>query len=213
MLTIVTLLHHGGVYSPEWVQKLQRQCARWAPAHRFVCLSDQEVPGVETLDFWWGWPKWFRKFELYRPGLVPGRALFLDLDTLVIGPLAPLVERPEPVVWHEDGVWKGRLSTALALWTGDDLAYLYDEFRASPAKIMDPAFKGAAPNSVHTDQSAIDVMFRGEKVFDTQILPGFSVHNRDVWREQPAGASLVHCCGEAKPHEVGGWMQRYWEAA
>lgn len=221
MLTIATLLHRGGAYSPAWVRKLQRQVARWAPEHRFVCLTDQPVDGNAFLPPIWcvgfnhAWPKWFCKFEIYRPGLFSGRVLYLDLDTLVLGPLAPLLERPEPVIWHEDGIWKGQLSTALALWTGDDLAYLYHAMRAEPERIMDKGFKGQAPNGVHTDQSAIHVLYRGDKVYDTAVLPGFSVHSRDHLHDDgpPAGASLVHFCGEAKPNACGGWMQRHWEQA
>lgn len=215
MLTILTVLRSGGRYSPAWVGKLARQCARHAPEHRFVCLTDRDglPPGVEPAPLLHDWPGWWAKFEAYR--VEAERVLLLDLDTLIVGPLAPLVERPEPVIWHEDGIWKGTISTACVVWSGDRVRHLYDAMVRGADVIMDPAFKGRAPNGTHNDQVAVGRLWNAHPVYDTGVLPGFSVQSRDVGHLDgpPAGASLVHFCGEAKPDQCGGWMQRHWEAA
>lgn len=212
MLTILTVLRSGGLYDAEWVRKLQRQCAKWAPDHLFVCLSDQPIAGVTTTPLLHDWPGWWAKFEAYR--CEASRVLLLDLDTLVVGPLAPLVERPEPVIWHEDGQWKGTISTACVVWSGDAVRHLYEAMRRAPDVIMDEAFKGKAPNGIHNDQVAVGRLWNAHPVYDNGVLPGFSVQSRDCRGGKPEGASLVHFCGDRKPHEnKGRWMREYWEAA
>jgi len=213
VLTVVTVLRSGGRYGPEWVRKLHRQCAKWGPEHEFGCFADAPVDGVPCVPLRHDWPGWWAKFEAYC--VEAERVLLLDLDTLIVGPLAPLVERPEPVIWHEDGIWKGTISTACVVWSGDAVRHLYEAMVRGADVIMDPAFKGRAPNGTHNDQVAVGRLWSAHPVYDTGLLPGFSVQSRDVGHlaGPPAGASLVHFCGEAKPDECGGWMQRYWEAA
>lgn len=86
----------GRRYSPAWVHRLRDQVAAWLPVpHRFVCLSNVEVPGVETLPLTTGWPGWWAKVEVYKPALDLGdRVLYLDLDVFITGDLAPIAEYP-----------------------------------------------------------------------------------------------------------------------
>lgn len=79
---------YGGVqeYKVEHVQALARQIEQYAQGVRFQVLSDVKVPGVETLPLKQGWPGWWAKLELMSPNL-PGDFLFMDLDTVITGPL------------------------------------------------------------------------------------------------------------------------------
>lgn len=80
-MTPICVLRSGGEYGPEHVQWLARQ----VPG--LVCLSDVEVPGVETWPLYYDWPGWWSKMELFRPD-IRGDLLYLDLDTVVLGDLA-----------------------------------------------------------------------------------------------------------------------------
>ncbi len=85
-------------YGPEYVSRLHAMCARWLePPFQFVCLSDRPhlVPPpavaipVEKLP---GFAPW-TKLELFNPARAwPGRVLYLDLDVLVVRPLAAVVD-------------------------------------------------------------------------------------------------------------------------
>jgi hypothetical protein len=100
-LTIACVLWMGAFrgrdYDPDWVRALQRQCARNAPPHRFVCLTNTTVQDVETLPLPdpVGMPGWWSKISLFCPGNgLSGRVLYLDLDCLVTGDLSALANYP-----------------------------------------------------------------------------------------------------------------------
>lgn len=101
-LTVVCVLWMGEFenrkYSPEWVVRVRDMVAAHLPLpHRFVCISNVDVPGVETLPLVTGWPGWWAKIEVFNPNLNLGdRVLYLDLDVYITGDLTPLVEFPAP---------------------------------------------------------------------------------------------------------------------
>lgn len=84
MVTRVCVLQSGKEYRPEHVQWLARQ----VPG--LVCITRDEVPGVPTVRPRHDWPGWWSKLNLFDPELIPGDLLYLDLDTVVPGDLAPL---------------------------------------------------------------------------------------------------------------------------
>jgi hypothetical protein len=89
----------GRHYSPAWVYRLRDQVAAHLPlAHRFVCLSNVDVPGVETIPLVTGWPGWWAKVEIFNPALDLGnRVVYLDLDVFVTGDLTPIARFPFPL--------------------------------------------------------------------------------------------------------------------
>ena len=68
--------------------------------HRFVCLTDQSLRGVETINVQ-PYPRlkaWWNKVRLFDPALgLRGRIVYLDLDVLVVGDLLPVAEFPAPL--------------------------------------------------------------------------------------------------------------------
>ena len=102
-LTVVCVLWVGAFedrhYSPAWVTRLRDQVAAQLPIpHRFLCLSNVDVPGVETRRLTTDWPGWWAKLEIFNPAhALVGRVLYLDLDVFVTGNLAPIVTYPAPI--------------------------------------------------------------------------------------------------------------------
>src|SRR6185369_16858814 len=83
MLTVACVLKSGGIYDATWVSRLRDGVARHLPVdHRFVCLSDIEVP-CERIPLEHDWPGWWSKIELLKLPSV----LFFDLDTAIVGSL------------------------------------------------------------------------------------------------------------------------------
>lgn len=97
---IVICMKWGTLYSAAYVNVLYRACrAQITGSFRFVCLTDDEngidpevecfpIPDMGLSDFQWkkgGWPK-LSVFAADLYGLT-GRALFIDLDTIICGPL------------------------------------------------------------------------------------------------------------------------------
>lgn len=83
-------------YTPEYVTRLRSMVTRWMERpFRFVCLTDQpwlfadvETIPVSKLD---GFAPW-TKLELFNPARQwTGRMLYLDLDTLIVSSLEPIL--------------------------------------------------------------------------------------------------------------------------
>ncbi|MFW6202132.1 MAG: DPP IV N-terminal domain-containing protein [Gemmatimonadota bacterium] len=119
MLTVVTMLWDGEPaarrtrYTAAHVRALARQvAAHLTLPHDIVCLTDDvardvgpDVQAVGMHEAVRAWPKRYPKVLLWSPlmrQLAGRRMLYLDLDTLVVGDLTPLVTRSEDVVlWRE----------------------------------------------------------------------------------------------------------------
>jgi hypothetical protein len=104
-MTTVVCMKWGTLYGPEYVNRLHAGVRRYlARPFRFVCFTDdaqgldegveaQPLPGTgsaETVDTRW------RKLAIFRPGLagLSGPVLFLDLDLVIVGDLAPFFDLP-----------------------------------------------------------------------------------------------------------------------
>jgi hypothetical protein len=103
MTTIACVFVRGHVaYTSEYVTRLAAMVKRWMDRpYRFVCLSDRGYlgPHVETIQIPWSgeFRGWWAKLQLFRHDLgLTGRVLYLDLDTLIVGPLGPILDYPAP---------------------------------------------------------------------------------------------------------------------
>lgn len=108
MALLITTWLWGNKYGPEYVQRLKAGVQRHlTQPHRFLCITDQEIEGVETtpikdpgLTKHKGCIVRLRTFdEVWQRDIgATGRIVCIDLDAIVTGPLDPLFDRPEPFV-------------------------------------------------------------------------------------------------------------------
>jgi hypothetical protein len=99
-LTVVCVFVQGNVpYTMEYVERLYSMTRRHiSRAHKFVCLTDQpsNVPkGVWGIDVKTppGCFGWWAKVSIFDPELpFEDRVLYLDLDTLIVKPLDPIID-------------------------------------------------------------------------------------------------------------------------
>jgi hypothetical protein len=115
LLTVVCLYVRGPYpYTAEYVTRLERMVRTYLPRpFRFVCLTDrpEELPTIETIrvtslagivprngEGYWN------KLRVFDPtiGLTFGRVLYLDLDTLVVADLSPIVDFPAALALTTD---------------------------------------------------------------------------------------------------------------
>ena len=93
------------IYTPEWVYKLKRMTIKNMPADeafRFVCFTN--VPEkfdntMETIPLIRNWEGWWSKLELFRADVFEEgtRVLYLDLDSLVVKNLEPIINFDAPL--------------------------------------------------------------------------------------------------------------------
>lgn len=196
MVTIACVLRSGGSYSPDWVSRLRHQVRQQAPFHRFVCLTDQPVWGAESVLLRHGWLGWWSKIELFRPGIFAGRVLFLDLDVLVTGDLAPLIDGTGFKICRD--WWTGGLNSSVMAWDAGDTE-IYDRF--VPAEMA----------RLHGDQDWIEQVRPRAATFDPGLVVSFKAHCSGG---MPAGARVVAFHGRPKPDEVSDeWVRARWVSA
>lgn len=111
MTTVVCVLVRGNVpYQAHDVVRLRAMVHRHLPQpFRFLCFTDQgkylptgiEVFAVEPMQGQFGW---WSKLHIFRDDVgLKGRVLYLDLDSLVVGSLQPILNWPAPLAVIPDG--------------------------------------------------------------------------------------------------------------
>ena len=125
-------------FGPEHVQWLQRQVALYHPDVRFTCMTNRDVPGVDTVPIRNGWRGWWAKIELFAHFT---DALYLDLDTVIVGPLTDLIEhRRDPLLalrklsGIKDGDPKS-IGSGVMRWSRD-MRHITDAFAVNPDGFM-----------------------------------------------------------------------------
>jgi hypothetical protein len=216
MQTVACVWKAGPEYRLEHVLALAAGVQRnLAIPHRFVCLTDCGAiaaqimirAGIEPIPLKHGWLGWWSKIELFRPGLFDGPVFYADLDTIVIAPIADLVEGHRFTVLRNFWVKPGHLRIGSGLMAWDcDLSHLYHRFAVRPATIMD----------VHkTTESWGDQGFiqahspvRPERWQDK--FPGrvcsYKKHVLTGDGKPPEGASIICYHGQPRP-----WQTPLWE--
>lgn len=134
MINIVCVLRAGGKvgYDSSWVTKLKNSVARnLSIPHRFICLSDCDVPCDRIpLDeigagFW-------AKLQLFKSNMFTDPVLYIDLDTVIcknIDDIVNCVKDEKFVMWYETD--KKIHSSALMYWNGD-YSYIWELYNRDP---------------------------------------------------------------------------------
>lgn len=193
MLTVACVLKSGGIYDASWVARLQAGVARHLPlAHRFVCLSDVDVP-CERIALAHVWPGWWSKIELFK---LLGPVLFFDLDTAIVGDLSEIASAAMSgrfVILRDFYRGADTFGSGIMAWCADDAAFVYEKFAASPELFMMTCREGG-------DQRFLEFVFDRPKALRWQdAVPGqivsYKVHCRGGI---PAGARVVCLHGRPK---------------
>ena len=149
------------------------------------------------------WPGWWSKIEAFR---IPGPCLYIDLDTVIVGDLAPLLEIAKSTVFtvlRDFNPHQRVMGSGLMAWV-DSLGHLYETFRdVGPEKYM-------AENSTPRwfgDQGFIERTtdgFKTPRAYWQDQLPGAVVsYKKHCADGVPPGARVVCFHGKPRPWEAG----------
>lgn len=199
MLTVACVLKSGGIYDASWVARLRAGVARHLQTdHRFVCLSDVDVP-CEKIPLEHNWPGWWSKIELFK---LRGPVLFFDLDTAIVGDLTEIaaVAARAPLTLFRDFYRLGDgLGSGVMGWNGTDVsaACLYDIFAADPQGWMSRV-GGRGDQGFVEEAAFLPGITRWQDVVGSQIV-SYKVHCRNGI---PSGARVVCLHGRPKFSEM-----------
>ena len=182
----------GTKYGAEYVRTLHAMVHRnMQENYRFICLTDDPggldcdtIPLPGDLEGWWN------KVYLFKPGLFEGRVLFLDLDVVITGALAPLFNDGIIDDWHLPGY-----NSSVMSWTAGEHSDLWEKFTAG------------VPRRLRSDQDWITEL-GGWRTFPEGMCVSYRKH---AVEGVPQGAVVVCMHGLPKPHEITeGWVPRFW---
>lgn len=222
MLTTVCCVFVKGEYpyTAEYVTRLRAMVARWMDRpFRFVCLTDQpwrfSAP-IETIPVTKlaGFAPW-TKLELFNPiRQWTGRMLYLDLDTLIVAPLAPIIDTFAPFAITDDPARSHtprtkdsygrqivrRFNSSVMVWDGGTHTELYTEWRPAVAKRLSG------------DQDFIGEQLPHATTLPRAWFPRISEAVRPPW---PVDAKVIFCKVPKNKilAEENPWFEPLWGAA
>ncbi len=218
MVTILCVLRSGGLYDASWVGKLARGVARnLTVPHRFVCLSDVEVP-CERIALKHNWPGWWSKIELFAPGTVTGPAIYFDLDTIITGNIDALARLPYDFSMLRGFGRTHYIGSGVMCFRKPQHA-VYARFLEQPEAFMreyaaNPTNKHQAFNAHRGDQAFIyDTLGEQGITRFTDAVPGMVLlYPAHLNSHVPDGCSVVCFKGAMKPPDamIHDWARKNW---
>lgn len=191
---VVTVLKSGGHYRTDYIEHLQVELKKHTPRAQLVCLSDVNVP-CPRIRLVEGWPSWWSKIELFRPGLFHIPVLFMDLDTHIARDIAPLMTHAHNFTALRDLMHPARgMASGLMAFSGDK-SNIYEAFKKNPDRFM-----GECQNSEYWgDQGFIKQHVTPEYWQD--LYPGAVQSAKLHLRNENERIVCYH--GKPRPRDVG----------
>ncbi len=208
-------LKAGTAYGPEYVNILRDMICRnlaEGTQGRFVCITDdptgldegvEVLPLPDDLETWWG------KLYMFKRGLFPDgtRCLFMDLDTIFVGPLDDIIKYDGEFATLRDFYYPQQVGPAIIAWkAGDFAASVWEEWVAQ-----------GKPRHPQGDLWWINNLDQGRFVRQIDILqdlyPGkFVSYKVSCNPYPPKGTSVVCFHGQPKPDNCGqSWVDGIWK--
>lgn len=182
MTVILTVLRRGGEYTDEHVDRLRQQCRGYS----FEAIQDE--------DMLHSFPGWWAKIEAFRR---KGPILYMDLDTLITGPLDDLFNAVEQhdFIALRDFYRPTQMGSGLMGWRGD-MSEIYNTFLTNPEAHM----KRCRTTKCWGDQGFIDGVVK-QKTYWQDVLPGQVVSYKKHGVTQDANVVCFH--GKPRPWDIG----------
>lgn len=179
----------GDKYGPEYSDALRAQ----VPG---LVVLGEDRPFIEPDKF----EKWWCKHELFRPENADLRpALFIDLDTYVMGDLTPILELPGDRLW------------LIADFNRPEKRSESGLFIAPAGPVSDEIWRKAClpqARNFYGDGAFLNTLPHSRITDEVDGIMSYKVHRL---QESSKGARIVCFHGKPNPHEVGeGWAKDFW---
>ena len=161
---------------------------------------------------------WLR-VECFKPGMseiIGDRCAWIDLDSIVCGPLDPLFDRPEPIVLYRSGSIPGqRWNGSVVLFSPNENTDIWTEFDPERAPtLVRELRKGLKGGPRGTDQAWLHAM-RDDRTPHWTCEDGILHWGKHAGRVMPEHARILTFPGLEKPdadkvRRRSPWVKNYW---
>jgi len=215
----IACVRSGTRYGIEYVQRLYAMVERnLGVPHSFVCFTDQpeRCDGVDFYDAssteltgWW------LKMALFRRGWRVGRrVVYLDLDTVIINDLRPLVEVDVDFAISKNFArmygaksWPCNYGSCAMVFGENFGEDVWNKFCERRGELM-------LSCETTGDQMAIEKLSPHAPFLQDFLPKDFLLNHRVVGPDRPKKASVIVFGGKVKPHNSPiGWIGDAWTAA
>lgn len=210
---IIACVYTGAKYPYQYVTKLEAMVKRWMPEpYEFVTLTDRPgaLPGrnikvKDSLIGWWG------KMQLFESSWREGNdVIYLDLDTLVIGPLSPLAALDVKFGICSNFTrafmpeYRCRFGSCVMKISAKLDGSIWESFLDHETKLREEC-------GLFGDQLAIEKIYPQAQTLQGLLPLGYFAHYRKIGPQKPKDASLVIFAGQKKPHNSDyRWVREEW---
>lgn len=212
---VIACVRAGQLYSFDYVTKLRNMVGRhMTRPYELVCLTDQPdrasgVTFIDTSEI--GLDGWWQKMILFEPQW-RGRSkiVYLDLDTVIIGDLAPLADVPGEFAILESPVrrlmkiesYPCAYNSSVMVIGGGQCGFVWTAFDRDSNRFT-------RVHARYGDQKAIEELYPSAP-FLQDMLPDFFCNYRHI-TNRPPRAAVVNFGGSNKPHNCDiDWVVRQW---
>lgn len=210
MLTVMCVLKSGGGYDATWVERLKNGVARnMKRPHRFVCLSDVEVP-CERIPLRHDWAGWWSKLEMFREGVITSDTLYLDLDTVITGSLDD-VARIDCEFAMLTNFHRPEMVGSGVMWFSKVPTHVYDRFAKQPQAWIDHHVRNQKGSYIGDQAFVWDAMRHNLHRINDHFA-GIKSYKYHCRKFLPSDAKIVCFHGKPKLTEVNDdWIKEHWD--
>jgi hypothetical protein len=213
---IVACVRTGLKFPFTYVERLRNMVARhMSLPYLFVCLTDQKERCDSTMFIdvrEIGLVGWWAKMILFEPRWrSTSQIIYLDLDTVIIGDLAPLADVPDEFAILESPVralghtsYPCKYNSSVMVIGSGRCTFVWDQFDRHRSRYMLECDR-------YGDQLAIETIYGSDAAILNKRMPaGFFCNYRELTMIEPK-ASVINFGGPNKPHNCPiHWVQREW---
>jgi len=215
-VTIAMVLKTGGeVYNQNYVNALAKAIKKNVTIdHEVVCLTDNPVGFSSDVDrvipLTNGWPTWWNKIELFKPGQFTTESVFyLDLDTIIVDNIDKIVSYDGDFSGLRDFYALHSLGSGIMAWKPKKCEQIYMNFIQKSAEVI-KAYKEGDQRWIDENKPSIEYI---QDIYPNQII-SYKRHCVDASGtiQIPEGAKIVCFHGNPRPHSVKNPdIMKYWQ--
>jgi len=220
MVTVCCVLW-GDKFSEDYVRNLKAGVERNTTVrHKFVCLTDRHIDGVDTKFLKPGLTGWWNKLQLFD-GDIYGRIVYLDLDTLIVNNIDWLLNYNGGFMGIEDlgaarqPLLRDRLQSGVMAWNSDSMDWVYKEFVfKKDTAVREFRGDGEYLNSVISNRNFLQHIYPNQlKSYKYDVYPD-NIGNVSIicFHGRP---SIIQSMSESittpvRTYEAQEWVKNYW---